>query len=182
MQMIAGDMEELEERLRRLRMMYESAPATTSIPYVAPINRIGAENQFTGYDNRMNIDGIRGANKGAYGDNASFLAGMMYMKGLTDGMKMAKVYGEGASDLDGIAYDPKAIMDSYGKEDSVYEAYGSKGASYGEAGLGGKTGYARAGKGSYSSGGKAGSSEGSSGSSGSGSGSSGSGSGSSGGK
>jgi len=142
---------DLEEMLRRLKIMYETTtPASVIIPYAVPSKRAGYSMEDIGKYDDMDISD------------------------LTDGLNNSskELYGEGKNPLKGYNISSKSIIDSYGKGDSLaeelynevgdsYGEYSGKGTSYGGLDSGGKAG----GKGSYSSG------EGGSSGSGSGSGS-----------
>ena len=134
----------------------------TGINSYAPMNSIPRIGNRINYAIRRDlVDTVRGTYDGADEsyklDDKSFIAGMMYMKGITDGMKMAKIYGEGASHLDGIVYGKGDIYGEYSSKGSSGRGYASGGKAYAGAGKGASYG----GKGtSYGSG------KGSSGSSG----------------
>ncbi|MBD3355025.1 hypothetical protein GF361_03495 [Candidatus Woesearchaeota archaeon] len=154
---------ELEEMLKRLKMMYETTtPAAAIIPYAAPSKRTGYSMEGIGKYDSMDISDLTNGLYGSFNEQ--------------------DLYGEGKNPLGGYNIDNKSIIDSYGKGDSLAKSlYGKTGDNYGEysgkgidssgLGSGGKAG------GKISSSGSDGSSSGSAGGSGS-SGSAGAGSGS----
>lgn len=127
--------QELEEILRRQRI--EGKYKTGSYifgetPMMGPQAGPAPGNDLykTGIDRVVGRYGQK-TNQGYAIDPASFFAGMMYMKGVLDGMNAAKIYGEGASALGAYGISPKIAMQSYGKSDSSYGRSGNRSSGYG---------------------------------------------------